>query len=78
MNKRQKHALFIGWWGSVPQKEVAEKRKEIIEKCFISPFIFRHWEKGNTEIPTFVLAKIEEIAGEKIFKLEESEVINEH
>lgn len=68
MTKEEKQQAFSKWWYELPQKEIRSKKQEIIERCFISRFIFIYWLSGRTEIPTICLSVIEEIAKKRIFK----------
>ena len=70
MTKEEKQLAFANWWYELPQKEIRSKKQEIIERCFISRFIFIYWLSGRTEIPTICLSVIEEIAKKRIFKKE--------
>lgn len=73
MEKEKKKELFVEWWNNVPQGKAAEKKEQIIEKCFITSQIFHYWTSGKTEIPDLSLKVIERIAGEKIFKKQKEE-----
>lgn len=70
MTKEEKQLAFSNWWYELPQKEIKSKKQEIIERCYISRFIFIYWLSGRTEIPTICLNVIEEIAKKRIFKKE--------
>lgn len=58
------------WLDTLTVPVYREMKKEIITKCRITDQIFRHWKSGNTSIPVLAKEKINEIADEEVFKLE--------
>lgn len=51
----------------IPYIEYAETKRKIIEGCMIKPHTLSNWMYGLCRIPDLHKAKIEEIAGQKIF-----------
>jgi hypothetical protein len=71
MTKESKHQCFSNWWRTIPVGSEEKIRIKVMESCFISYSIFRHWLKGRTEIPEIALSAIEAIAGRKIFTIDQ-------
>ena len=63
--------LFKEWIDSIPVGNYKDIRKRVIKECRIKEQVFRHWKIGTVKVPPLAQEKINLIAGEEIFKLEE-------
>lgn len=60
---------FKNWINSLSVGNYPTVRKTIIEQCFISEQVFRHWKCGNTKVPKLAQKIINDIAKKEVFQL---------
>ncbi len=68
INIKKDAAALKEYLDHVPYIEYADTKKKIIEGCMIKPHTLSNWKYGLCRIPDLHKAKLEEIAGRKIFE----------
>jgi len=68
-NTETKTNPFKEWIENLPVKDYFETKTLVIQKCYITPQVFRHWKNGNSAIPELAKPIINEIAGYEVFTI---------
>lgn len=76
-SKDVKENLLRSWYYDLPVRKVAESRDLIIKYCGIKLPVFYRWLSGQTPIPYSAQVIINQVAGMKIFDVEDPASINE-
>lgn len=68
---------FRSWYYGIPAGKLAETRNLVIKYCGINVNIFYRWLGGITPVPVPAQIIINQVAGERIFEVEEPVCIKE-